>query len=275
LALCLSILLPTQASAQGKKKDRFFGGARFEINLGAFASRVDTTIRLDSTEIPGTSFSFESDLGLEDNKTVPTGGFVWRMGRRSSLTLNYFALNRSGSNQSRISITIPDPEDESQTITIGADVTVDSLMETNVSFLAYRFSFINNPKAEFGLRIGFHVTAIKVGLALPDDPDISPTEEDVTAPLPTFGLYGGYRLLEKLYFTGDLGYFQIEIGDFDGKITSANFGLLWQPLKLVGFGLNYQLFEVDVEATTEEFGGIGGKFEYRYDGPVLYVALRF
>jgi hypothetical protein len=269
------MLFPTQASAQGKKKHKFFGGARFELNLGAFASQVETTIRLDATDTPGTSFSFESDLGLEDNRTVPTGGFVWRMGRRSSLTLNYFALNRSGSNQSRIEITIPDPDDESETITIGADVTVDSLMETNVTFLAYRYSFINNPKAEFGLRLGFHVTGIKVGLALPNDPDISPTEEDVTAPLPTFGLYGGYRLLEKLYFTGDLGYFQIEIGDIDGKITSANFGLLWQPLKLVGFGLNYQLFKVDVEATTEEFGGIGGKFEYRYDGPVLYVALRF
>jgi len=50
---------------------------------------------------------------------------------------------------------------------------------------------------------------------------------------------------------------------------------MWQPFKLIGFGLNYQLFEVNVAATTEDFGGIGGKFKYRYDGPVLYVALRF
>jgi hypothetical protein len=274
-AVCLSVLSSTPASAQGKKKDKFFGGARFELNLGAFASRVETEIRLDAAALPGTTFSFENDLGLSDNETVPIGGFVWRIGRRSSLNVAYFDLNRSGTSESRISITIPDPDNEDETITIQEDVVVDSLMDTSVAYLAYRFSFINNPKAEFGLRVGLHVTGIKVGLALPNDPDIPSTDENVTAPLPTIGIYGGYRILKQLYFTGDLGYFQIEIGDFDGRITSANFGLQWQPFKLIGFGLNYQLFEVDVEASTEEFGGIGGKFKYRYDGPVLYVALRF
>ena len=50
---------------------------------------------------------------------------------------------------------------------------------------------------------------------------------------------------------------------------------MWQPFKLVGFGLNYQLFEVDVEVTTDEFGGVGGKFTWEYNGPAVFVGVRW
>jgi hypothetical protein len=276
LAAGLTLLGSPDAAAQGKKKDDWFGGARFMLDIGAFASEVETRIRLDAADLPGTSFSFENDLGLDDNKTVPAGRFVYRFGRHASIGLGHFTLNRDGTSEARISITLPDPDNpKEETITIEENALVSSFFDAQTTVLSFGWSFINNPKAEFGLRFGVHVTGIELGLSTPENPEIPSTAEDVTAPLPTLGITGGYRFGKTLYFTGELGYFALEIGDFDGSITSATAGILWQPFNLVGFGFSYQFFEVDVSATTEDFGGVGGEFRYRYQGPLLYVALRF
>jgi len=275
LVLCLSVAFSSQASAEGKKKDDWFGGARFEFDLAAFFSNVGTTIRLDAANLPGTEFSFENDLGISDNDVSGLARFGWQISKGNNLSLAYFSLNRSGSSESRISITLPDPENDGETITIGDDVVVDSFFNADTTVLSYGYSFINNNKAKFGLSVGIHVTGIELGLATPNQEEIPDTAEDITAPLPTFGLQGGYRFGKNWYFTGNLGYFALTFDNIEGSITSALAGVMWQPFKLVGFGVNYQLFKVDVEATTDSFGGVGGEFTWDYSGPAVYVAVKW
>ena len=66
LLICMLIVFSSQVSAQasGKKQDEWFGGWRYQFVLGAFSSHVETKVRLDARDQPGTEFSFENDLGL-------------------------------------------------------------------------------------------------------------------------------------------------------------------------------------------------------------------
>jgi len=264
LVLCVAAgAVPVQA-----KKYEYFG-ARFKIGIGAFFSDSSTDIRLDSAALGGTTFSFENDLGLDKTKVAGQLGFQWHISRRSNIILSAFRLHRSGTANSRIAITIPDPDDPDTSITIAANVEVDSLMNTDVTFLSYGFSIINRENAEFGVRIGFHVTDIKVGLSVPSNPSIGDTSESVTAPLPTIGFFGGYQVGKRIQIGGDVGWFDITLGDFKGKITDAVFGFQYQLSKLLGLGASYQYFEIDIEANTADFGGVGGEFQYRYAGPAI------
>jgi hypothetical protein len=271
----MSSAFVSPAMAQGKKQDDWFGGWRYEFAVGAFASTVETKIRLDATDLPGTEFSFENDLGIDDNDLSPVARFSYRFGRRSSLSLTNFDLNRSGTSESRISITLPHPDDPDETYVIEADVIVDSMFNAETVVLSYGYSFVNNPAAEFALRFGVHFTDIKLGLATPNQPEIPDTSEAVLAPLPTFGILGGYRFGENWYIAADLGYFALEIDNFDGSITSGTLGVTWQPFKHVAFNMNYQYFEVDVSVTSDEFGGVGGSFIWEYTGPAVDVKVRF
>jgi hypothetical protein len=275
LVACVVIGFSSRAQAEEKNRDDWFGGWRYELDLGVFAADVETVIRLDATDTPGTEFSFESALGLDDNDTSPLGRFAYRFGRRSSISISHFELRRDGTSQSTIAITLPDPDDPDETIVIDQDVLVRSLFNATTTVVAYGYSFINNEKAEFGFRFGVHVTELELGLATPNQPDIPDTLEDITAPLPTFGIIGGYTFGEHWSLIGDLGYFALEIGSVDGSIASGVVGVLWQPFDHVGFGLNYRTFEVEVNATSSDFGGVGGSFNWRYKGPGLNVKVRF
>ena len=48
--------------------------------------------------------------------------------------------------------------------------------------------------------------------------------------------------------------------------------MAWHPRENFGFGLGYNLFELDVEATDED---LVGRVKYRYDGPKLSLKARF
>jgi hypothetical protein len=272
---CLAILSSSPATAQGKKKDDWYGQWRYEFDLGAFAADVETRIRLDSTQTPGTEFSLENDLGLKDNDTSALFRFAYRFGRRSSISFTDFNLKRNGHSESRIDITLPNPNDPDETIEIGTDVVADSKFNADTLVLAYGYSFINNPKAEFALRFGIHVTDLSLGLQTPNQPEIPDTAEAVTAPLPTFGILGGYRFADNWYVNADLGYFALEIDNYDGSIISGIVGVTWQPFKYVGFSLNYQTFEVEIDVESDDFGGVSSSLLWKYSGPALNVVVRF
>ena len=275
LMACLAFLSSFPASAQSKKKDDWYGQWRYEFDLGAFAADVETTIRLDSTNTPGTEFSLENDLGLRDNDTSALFRFAYRFGRHSSISFTEFNLKRNGTSEARIDITLPHPDNPDETIDIGVDVVVNSKFNADMLVLAYSYSFINNPRAEFALRFGVHVTDFGLGLQTPEQPDIPTTAEDVTVPLPTFGIVGGYRFADNWYVNADIGYFAIEIDNIDGSITSGILGVMWQPFNNVGFSLNYQAFKVDLEVESTEFGGVRSSLLWKYKGPAIYIVVRF
>jgi hypothetical protein len=102
-------------------------------------------------------------------------------------------------------------------------------------------------------------------------------EADVRAPLPTFGGSFDYAFNDKWIFTSLLGLFAIEIdlgdySDLSGEILHLNTGLVWKAFENVGFALQYNYFNVDVDVKDSDWVGF---LKYEYQGPVLAVAFYF
>ena len=90
--LLLSGSLIAQAAEGGGPFDYRFG-----LWGGAFFAEVDTSIRWDTTIIPGTEIGLESSLGMDDNSSSFNGEAEWRFFNRNALKLRYFKLTRDGS----------------------------------------------------------------------------------------------------------------------------------------------------------------------------------
>ena len=78
-------------------------------------------------------------------------------------------------------------------------------------------------------------------------------------------------------FRSRLGWLAVELDldadtDLDGQIINANAGIHWNTFKNVGFFLQYQLFDVDVDYLTR---GIIFAVDYDYRGPVFGVDVNF
>ncbi len=67
---------------------------------GIPTDRRSLPIRLDSDYFgEGTTLSFEDDLGLPDNESVPSLSFEWQAGRRRGLGVRWQDVNRDSMTQ--------------------------------------------------------------------------------------------------------------------------------------------------------------------------------
>jgi hypothetical protein len=108
-------------------------------------------------------------------------------------------------------------------------------------------------------------------------PGLLVEEADVLAPLPTFGGSFDYAFNDQWIFTSMLGLFALEIdlgdySDLSGEILQLNAGLAWKAFENVGFALQYNYFNVDVNVNDSDWVGF---LKYEYRGPVLTFAFYF
>ena len=159
LLIGAALALPAQTQAQTQtagdtwKKDRFYFG------LGLYRPNMDTQIRVDDaqTGASGTLLNLERDLDLSDRKTQTTFDAHFRFAKRHALEFEH--VKRSRVDETNIGFQI-DYDGE----IIGINEDVQSTFSTEVSRLAYRFSFINSERMELSAALGLHVTDLKVGL---------------------------------------------------------------------------------------------------------------
>jgi hypothetical protein len=167
--------------------------------------------------------------------------------------------------------------------------TVATSYDTNVYRLTYGFSAIRTERSDLQLKAGIHIASMEAGLSLSGavcDPTTTPAEppgcppsaaaraesEDVTAPLPHFGISYAYALSPKWAFNVSGLAFAVEINDIDGSIGEINADFAWQPMRHFGVGLGYRFFRVNVESGGSD---LNGEFEFDYHGPALYIQATF
>ncbi|MGB5883549.1 MAG: hypothetical protein WBG28_05570, partial [Desulfobulbales bacterium] len=68
------------------------------------------------------------------------------------------------------------------------------------------------------------------------------------------------------------GYFQLDVGDIDGKLANLGAKLEYQFTKRWGLGLGYDAFRIDVDL---EDGNLKSNIVYNYQGAQVYGILRF
>lgn len=276
------VLIGGMAVAQGGGTyDQF--NDRFRVYLGGFWPSVDSKIAIngDFTE-PGPPINIEDTLGVEDSKGVAWGGAHWRISRRNSLELEFFALNRDGGTSGTFSppLQVGDTFIESGSVATSYDTTIGRL--------TYGFSLVRDERIDIQLKAGLHLASLEAGLQFSGavcDPTTSPStppgcptgstgseSEDITAPLPHFGGSFAYAITPSVAFRFQVIGFALELDDIDGSIVEVDADLSWQPWRHFGFGAGLRYFNTNVEAGTSE---LNGEFDYEYFGPVVYVQSTF
>src|SRR5262245_58486968 len=253
-ALCVAQLLPLAASAQPTA-----GGERASIMLGAFITDRQSNTRLDSDSGTGTDLDMEDDLGLESSTNVARlGGYVW-LGRRHRLDGAYFDLSRSASIPIQENIDFGD-----ETFQINTVLNTES--DLTIIKADYTFAVLMKDRGWLGLTGGLYIA--ETGFAL-SQPALGRAEsEDVTAPLPLFGLRGDYAINDRITLRGAAQWFGYSTDEFDGRLTDFYVGADYGFGKRMAVGLAYDRVSMNIGA--QEDNGFNGRLNWGYDGFLLY-----
>jgi len=238
--------------------------APFTLQLGAFSANASTTVRLDSDRGgSGTSVSLESDLEVTKNKTLPDLEFLWRINPRHGIEGSYVRLNRSGTRSISGEIHWGD-------VTFPVNTAVDTTFDSDVWRVAYRYSPIDECGNELAFLLGAHSTTIKTSMSGPSGSLAQSASLDF--PLPTIGVRGGWRFADNWRLTGFAQLLKVKIGDYDGGLYNGAAAVEWAFLPQAYAGLGYNYYKYTLTSTKER---ARGEFDFRFDGPTLYLAWAF
>ena len=277
----VSMLFPLPAVAE---EDSGLLNDKFKIYVGGFfPTSIDSTIRIDGDILPpGPPISVEDTLNLDDSDSVAWGGMRWRISQRNSLEFEGFSLKRDGGESGTFSppIQVGDTFIESGAIATSFD--------TSVFRLTYGFSLKRTDRMDLQVKGGLHSASIKAGLGLSGNvcnPTTVPTtppgcpaatttaeSEEVTAPLPHFGLSYAYAISPTVAMNLEVIGFAIEIDSIDGSILELDADLVWKPFKNFGGGIGVRYFNTNIKS---KGSNLNGEFDFEYFGPVAYILATF
>jgi len=105
--------------------------------------------------------------------------------------------------------------------------------------------------------IGTHIIGAKAGIGLNTNIVSAKITDDfgVTAPLPDFGIWGGFALSNHFAINGEIDYLAIKIGTINGRILGYNLSLIYKPLKKLNFAIGSTGLNLKVDAYTDNLNG--------------------
>lgn len=244
---------------------------RAQVALGTFINASTLDIRVDGEAgEAGTTVDWESTFGDQDDTRARVDA-VWRVTNRHYLRFMYTDYSRSRSSTLEDDITW-------QGEVIPAGATATGRLAFEIYELAYEYAFMKSSGFELAGSLGLHYTSFDASLKADVELDggqgpvnLGGTAK-VNAPLPVIGARTLWRFRENLYLDLLGQAFYLSIDDFDGTILNGRGALIWQPRALLGLGVAYDWFRVDVDVDRTNFAG---SMDWTYSGPQVFFNVSF
>ncbi|UKJ06305.1 hypothetical protein [Solitalea lacus] len=251
-------------TAKEKIENKPWFVSKFSVTGGGFFPINNTKVQVGASDgSTGTEIDFEDDLNLNKNTQTFLLGFSTHLGKRHKLEFNYFTIHRSSSGTLDKEIHFGDS-------IYPVNANVDAFFDTDILRFSYGYAFISNPKVEAGASFGFHLVKMNAGIAGQGNTQgfNAATDYGFTAPLPDFGLWGGYAFSQKWAVLGEIDYFQLKIEDIKGQIIGANLAVKYRAWERVGVTLGYTgfNFKIDMEKNSKK-----ANLKWGYNGPSISV----
>ena len=241
--ICGAVIFAAAAPAEAQRSyEPLFDKFNFKLE-GSWVG-INTEIRLDSdlTEGNGTTLSFEDDLNLGGNKTIPTLAFEWQIARKHKLGVRYQDITRDSNAQALTEI-----EWGNEIIPINADVTLG--FDITQAFIDYTYYAWVKERWAAGFGLGLRWMDLQATLAYRDEVNEIEGSSDVkqSAPLPY--LYFEYRRLfsDNWRFITGLGWLYINLDDIEGGQWIARASIEYLAGKRWSFGAAFNLSNIDVD----------------------------
>jgi len=265
---CLSIGMFTFALAGGTQDNPSGRGTKdkFSISIGSYLVRFDTTARVDSEELGrGTEIDLENDTGLGKDATEFAISGYYRFGKRHRVDFGTMFLSRGAT-------TVIDETIQFEDMVFDIDALVTTKFSNDIINLAYRYSFVRNPKVEAGVSIGVSAFALEASLSVEGEGGLAERAvEDFIAPIPVIGLDVDVPLGHDLFFKAGGEHFRVSVDDWKGKLTNLSTSINWHPFENWGFGVGYNRYKL----TYEDLGIPEVDIELTYAGMTIYATYVF
>lgn len=262
--LAIALLSPQAVTAQ--EEGPTAPPDRFALNLGSFFlydSDTDFSARSGTGAI-GTSINFERDLSGDDGTTVPRIFGYYRFNPHHRIDFGWYKVERDGSRSIDRELVFGDA-------TFPVSAGVESTITTELTKLAYTWSFYHVDKVELGASVGANVTSYE--FSLDTDNQVINQRRSTSAPLPVFGLRMDYTINPRWHLLFTMESFYIEVGDkYRGSLDDFQLGVEYQPFQHVLFGASANRLAVDAEI---DDGDYRGSISDLYRGAQIYVGLRY
>ena len=260
-AVIAALLATAPLAAQGPRPNLY---DKLQISGSLTTIILNTNIRLDGSSGNGTDIDAEDDLGLARDRLAPRFALRWRPGRRHELEVGYqFARRTSGRVLDR-DITFGDS-------TYHAGGTIDSRLNTDETFLVYRFAFHAKPRGQVGAAIGLGALFLDAGVsALGSGGAVQFSQsEKLTGPIGSLGLYGRFLAGDRWWWEAEARYVRVSIDRFTGRVAggggAVRYAVSSKFLLEAGYGLTG--VQVDIAASSSSGSGSrSGRIKYTLQG---------
>ena len=245
--------------------------SNFTMALGGFFPQVNSTLTLSSPGGRGTEISAEDDLGLDSRANSAWLSFNWRFQPRHTFHVEWFQLNRKGSQIADRSMTIFDT-------TIGAGASTSSSIEFNLGRTTYGYSNIRDKKFDLSILAGMHIATVKATVTASGNVSVdgvpvvggavTESTSTYTFPLPHVGGSMAYEFTPKLSGKLMLLGFALDLGDYSGSLIEADAFMAYQLSKHFGIGGGLKYFNLNLQANTSRGGH--AEYNYQYFWPTIF-----
>ena len=232
---------------------------RWELQLGGFFTRLDTTLKVGDQEV-----NFEDDLDFDNAADLFRFSFGRVFGKRHEVRGTYFSVKRDSLLEFEGELDIGDAP-----IPIGAQVLI--IYDTEFATLDYTYWMISKERTAFGVTGGLTLFDLKTGIDLVE-PDLGSVIQDLSTefPVPQIGLRVRQAMSQKFIFLGEASFLRFrDVSDFSGDFLTARLGVEYRAFRYLGFGAQMSLNRYDVRS---DRGRARAEFQYDIEG--FYVYLR-
>ncbi|WP_183576902.1 hypothetical protein HDF18_12315 [Mucilaginibacter sp. X5P1] len=241
---------------------------KFKVSAGFFLALANTDVKVSNKDGSiGTDINFQNDLGFNKSTGSFLGDFQWRSSSRSRFDLSYYVVDQSASYTLQKTINFGNN-------TYDVNSTVSSFFNTDIYRFSYGYAIISQPNYEAGLLVGAHIIRFNVGLGLTGEHISAAVSNDFgfTAPLPDFGIWGGYAFGQQWAVNGEFDYLALTIDNISGRILGYNVSATYRAIKNLSFSLGYTGFNFKIDATRKN---LVGDLKWGYNGPTVSATFAF
>ena len=264
----LAVLLSTAAYAQAGKDVHPYMDDKFFLEAGAFFPRMDLKggVDGDAGEI-NPDFDFESQFGLSNSENLASADFTWRFLPKWSMHFLYFETGRTNTAVLQEDVIFGDATfEQGSSVSAGAGVDI-------LRFFVGR-DFSKRDDALWGVGIGLHRLGIDMSLSgnILVNGQVLANEtrsRGATAPLPDIGGWYYWSPSPNWVLGGRVDWMYASIGEYDGGLLDAAFGVNYQFSRHFGVGAKYQQFELELDVNKQYWIG---NVEMSFTGAFVFLS---
>lgn len=239
----------------------------FEISLGGYLAKVDTTIGVQTDSGAGAAVDFEDLLDLDPSVLSLRLGISVALAPRHRLHFDMFDLSRKASTRLGQDISVDDT-----TYPVGSDV--DTRLGLQMFNLSYGYSIVQDDRVDLAVTLGIH--GLRTALSLQGD---SGREEDVRffLPIPLPGVRLDIAVTPDLWIRQRFEFLWLGGQTYQGLLTDLSISLEYAFIEHVALGVGYNVIHTNLRMKSDQFPAVGfrGEFDFEFSGLQFYVQVFF